>query len=122
MREPMHKQASGKKYWLFLFIFFVVIFEGCYYAVRFNNIGIEKYLSGDIEGAIEDYNRAIKIDSNYAPAYYNRGIAFLELGDPFNAVKDFTKAIEINPDYALAYYNRGIIYEELGDSNKALMD
>ena len=122
MREPMHKQASGMKCWLFLLVLFVVIFQGCYSAVRLNNRGIEKFRSGDLDGALEDYNRAIKINPGYAPAYYNRGIAYEDLGDYGNALMDYTKAIEINPYYVDAYNNRGCLLVEEGDYERAIKD
>ena len=32
-----------------------------------------KYNRGDYTGAIADYDKAIELDPNYAPAYHNRG-------------------------------------------------
>ena len=122
MRESMHKLVSGIKCWLFLLILFVVIFQGCHYAVKFNNSGIEKYHSGDIDGALEDYNRAIEINPKYASAYYNRGIAYEDLGDSGNALMDYSKAIEIDPDYVDAYINRGCLLVEEGDFEEAIKD
>jgi tetratricopeptide (TPR) repeat protein len=122
MREPMHKLASGMKCWLFLLILFVVIFQGCYSAVRLYNKGNEKFRSGNLDGAIEDYNQAIEINPGYASAYYNRGIAYEDLGDSGNALMDYTKAIEINPDYVDAYINRGSLLLEEGDFEGAIKD
>ncbi len=35
--------------------------------------GNEKANSGDLQGAIEDYNKAIELNPKHAEAYYNRG-------------------------------------------------
>jgi tetratricopeptide (TPR) repeat protein len=74
------------------------------------------------KNAIGEYNRAIEIDPDYAPAYYNRGLAYAELGDTSKAIEDWTKAIEIDPDYADAYKSRGDVYRLLDEYERALAD
>tara|TARA_Y100000590_G_scaffold370707_1_gene432700 strand:- start:2953 stop:5133 length:2181 start_codon:yes stop_codon:yes gene_type:complete len=66
-----------------------------------------------IEEAIENWNKAIKINGNYIDAYYNRGNAFFELKKFDLAIESFDKAIQIKPDYAEAYNNRGNALHEL---------
>jgi len=78
--------------------------------------GVEKANSGDYQGAIEDYNKAIEINPNKAEAYVNRAFAKGELGDFRGAIEDCNKAIELNPKYAEAFYNRGFAKGELGYS------
>ena len=63
---------------------------------------------GDNEGAIEDYNQAIKYKSNYAVPYYNRGIVRDDLKQYEEAIADYTQAIKYKPKYANAYYNRAV--------------
>ena len=81
-----------------------------------------KYDLGDYEGAVQDCNKAIELDPDYASAYYNRGIAKYGLGDYEGAVQDYSKAIELNPDYANAYYNRAYAKDNLGDYEGAVQD
>ena len=82
----------------------------------------EKLKLEDYEGAIADYDKAIKIDLNHAPAYHNRGIAKDELKDYIGAIADYDKAIEIEPKYALAYSNRGLTKYKLEDYKGAIAD
>ena len=43
--------------------------------------GVSKDELKDFDGAFKDFNKAIELDSSYAPAYYNRGISKYELKD-----------------------------------------
>jgi tetratricopeptide (TPR) repeat protein len=84
--------------------------------------GEEKYIKGDLQGAIKDFSQAIVLNPNYAEAYDGRGKARYRLGDNKGAVADLNEALRINPNYAEAYINRGNARDELGDSQGALAD
>jgi tetratricopeptide (TPR) repeat protein len=80
-----------------------------------------------IDKAIENYSRAIKLNPNYTDAYKNRGIAYREKGKYNRAITDFSTAIDLKPDDAEIYKSRGGAYGNKGnyecaiaDSNKAI--
>jgi len=64
--------------------------------------------------AIDEYNKAIKLDPNFFKAYINRARAFAYYGDKKAAEADLNKAIEIDPQNYEPYYIRGLIYKEWG--------
>ena len=79
-------------------------------------------VSGKLESAIGDYNKAIELTSNYPNLYNNRGSAKSELGRYEEAITDFDKAIRLNPDLSIAYSNRGSAKSELGRYEETITD
>jgi Tfp pilus assembly protein PilF/S1-C subfamily serine protease len=84
--------------------------------------GLRKVASGNRQGAIADYNEAIRIDPNYADPYYNRGMEKVLLGDKQGAIADYNEVIRINPNIAEVYHMRGTAKYVLGDERSAIDD
>ena len=77
---------------------------------------------GDLDKAIQNYDKAIELKPDFFGAYNSRGIAYRRKGDLDKAIQNYGKAIELKPDFTDAYYNRGIAYVEKGDFDKAIQD
>ena len=77
---------------------------------------------GKYKETIQDFDRAIELDLNFATAYTNRGNAKLNLGEYEGAIEDYDRAIELDPKYALAYTNRGAMKYYLGENEGAIED
>jgi tetratricopeptide (TPR) repeat protein len=56
---------------------------------------------GDVAGAFEDYDTAIRLNPSYAHAYRSRGILRNSEGDKAGARNDFDAALRLSPDLAL---------------------
>ncbi|MFM2433260.1 MAG: repeat-containing protein YrrB, partial [Cyanobacteriota bacterium] len=65
------------------------------YATAYNGRGNARFALGDNNGAIADYDQAIKLKPDNAEAYYNRGIARSALGDKKGAVNDYQQAADL---------------------------
>lgn len=102
--------------------------------IRLNpRIGVAYFLRGecklimsDVDGALPDYDKALKLSPPNATGlekvYNSRGVARQLKGDNINALFDFTKAISINPNYTPPYNGRGVMLEKLGKIDLALAD
>ncbi len=76
----------------------------------------------DWDGAIGQFNEALRLDPKFAEALKNRGAAYLGMQDYNRAIADYNKAIELEPKYAEHYYNRGASYLGTQDYNQAIAD
>jgi tetratricopeptide (TPR) repeat protein len=83
---------------------------------------MQKLRTGDLSGALKDYNTAIAQNPKDADSYINRGITHNELDQNPQAIADYTKALELEPDQVLAYYNRANAYQQLKQYKAAIAD
>ena len=90
------------------------------FAYNFRGLGYAE--KGNYRLAMEDYNVALKIDSQYGEALNNRANAYGMIGQNDLALQDFKQIITINPKFADAYYNRGNLYLTISDLDKAIND
>lgn len=72
--------------------------------------------------ALEDYEKAIKLNYKSENAFLGRSCAFLRLGDYRNSIKHLTQILKLNPRNALAYYHRGFSLFHSGDERGAKKD
>jgi tetratricopeptide (TPR) repeat protein len=92
-------------------------------AITSFNAGNQKFQNGNINAAITEYNKAIRLKPDYYKAYNNLGILYASaLGNYTEAIRNFNKAIEIRPDYADAWLGRGTSRYNLHDYQGACED
>jgi tetratricopeptide (TPR) repeat protein len=71
-------------------------------------VASESYEAGNYQQAAVNYDKAIKINPQYAEAYNNRGnLRYHHLNNPAGALADYDKAITLRPNGTLTYVNRG---------------
>ena len=84
--------------------------------------GLVFALLNNFADAIDDFSKAIELDSQYAAAYVMRGNMKDEWGRSAEALADFDQALSINPADGSAYFNRGITRKNSGDIAGACAD
>lgn len=72
--------------------------------------------------ALDNYNKAIALDSTDGEFFVNRGATLFRLGNIEKAIEDLNTGIRIKPDHAVGYFNRSIMYHAIGRVDLALDD
>jgi Tfp pilus assembly protein PilF len=90
-------------------------------AIAYNNRAIQKVENGDQEGALLDYNDAIRSDSAYQVAYENRANLFANLNRFEEALMDYEKSLQLKPTQKV-YQNRATLYLKNKDYKAAIED
>ena len=73
--------------------------------------GNEHYSQGEYEQAIDEYQRVVQINPNYALAYYNLGETYRLKGKLDDAIVFFQKGVEIDPNNLLGLFLLGACYK-----------
>jgi tetratricopeptide (TPR) repeat protein len=111
---------------LFIVVFYVC---GCANsAIGHMQSGITFYQQKQYKGALEQFDRAVQIDSDMPEIYFHRGNLYCDWEKQYDkAIADYNKAVALKPDYLQVYINRANIYklqakydEAIADYNKAV--
>lgn len=86
----------------------------------YNNLGSLLKATGDLPGAKNAYETALKIDDSFVIGYYNLGMVCKAMGLLVEAIEAYNCAIYLNPDYAEAYQNLGVVLLKAGDVENSL--
>jgi tetratricopeptide (TPR) repeat protein len=83
-----------------------------------------KEMTGDYQGAIDDYSKAIDLrsDDNDFNAYSNRGHARFMMKDSKGAITDLQKALELNVLAPMTYRNRALLFLQIRNFPMACLD
>ena len=77
-------------------------------ARRYVERGDVYYLLNDMHRAVEDYGRAIKLDTGNDEAYFGRGMALARMGLVDEGIADLSVYIQRHPNSSVAYTKRGV--------------
>ena len=116
------------RYWLLIFVLFIT---SCNYkkdqkeqpeynASHYYNAGVLCDYNGDHKEALNNYNKAIALDSTISNYYLNRGATIQQVyNDMDKALEDYRKAIQLDAHNAIAYYNIGCVLSDQGNDQDA---
>jgi tetratricopeptide (TPR) repeat protein len=126
--DPIRRQALVKrKLYIGIVLLLMIVFIGC------SNYGRTEYEDAILDGvahlntqkpekALQDFNRAISIDSNIVDGYIGRGNSLNTLGRHEEAIKDYNMALTFDDTVANVYVNRAVAYSHLEEYEKAIAD
>ncbi len=85
------------------------------------NISADKlYQYGDIDGAIDEFKRALAVDPQNVNVQNSLGVCYGVQGKLDLAIDAFETAIRLDPEDVMATYNLGLAHLKQGDREKAL--
>ena len=82
--------------------------------------GKMKYELGDFNGAVEDYDMAVKLKPLEEKYQYYRFIALNDSGHFREALKAVDRLIEINPSFYGYYFYKGRLFQEMNQHDSAI--
>jgi tetratricopeptide (TPR) repeat protein len=97
--------------------------------VSLNNSGVKKMNSGNLKGAVRDFNEALKIQPDYSVGYRNKFITYYKMKNYKSMIDDFEALQEMNyfePNSVYmsqigdAYVHQGLTRQKAGDLPGAL--
>mgnify|MGYP001799990312 FL=1 len=83
--------------------------------------GLAQARAGNLEAAVEFYEKAVQTKPDVHEYWFNRGLTLFHLGRLEDAIASYDKAIEINGDFYKGWYNRGRALGELGYLEDAII-
>ncbi len=85
-----------------------------YDPIMYYNLGVLNHKLNNLDGAIDSYRKAIKIDAGYEDAFYGLGIAYQQKGDNLGAIDMYRKILQMNPKNVAVLNNAAILLEQVG--------
>ena len=83
-------------------------------------IAVQKKQSGQLEAAIEYYQKALQLKPDYAEVHFNLGNVLEQKGKLVEAIEAYQKALQRKPDYAEAHSNLGNVLKKQGKLQAAI--
>ena len=83
--------------------------------------GLAQARAGNLEAAVELYEKAVQTKPDIHEYWFNRGLTLFHLGDLEGAIASYDQAIEIKNDFYKGWYNRGRALGELGFLEDAII-
>lgn len=88
----------------------------------YRRLGHAYAAKGDINRAIEYYNKVLDVEPNNTGTLYNRASLYLGLHKHDQALSDLNRILRFQPTWGWALRDRGRVYMALGEFQKALDD
>ncbi|MFT5522666.1 MAG: tetratricopeptide (TPR) repeat protein [Pirellulaceae bacterium] len=75
------------------------------------NLGVALGNCKRLDESVQQYQRAIELDSKHAKSHYNLGLIFAGQGEVERAIQHYNLALASRPSFADAMYNLSLLYE-----------
>ncbi|ACB86467.1 tetratricopeptide repeat protein [Natranaerobius thermophilus] len=82
------------------------------FAPAYNKLGVVKARQGELDSALECFNKAAELWPEFSAPYSNVGNVYMEKGDDITAEKYYKHALSINEQNRIPYNNLARIYKK----------
>jgi len=89
-------------------------------AVSLNISGDKLYQKGDINGAINEFKTALRLDPSNVNVHNSLGVCYGIVGNFEDAKLEFEETIRLDPEETMAVYNLGLVHLLSDNKEKAL--
>jgi Flp pilus assembly protein TadD len=89
-------------------------------AKRENQAGLAHLAGGELDSAVQAFERALTADNGFGPAHNNLGKAYFLKGDLYKAAWEFEYARKLLPRSPQPCNNLGIVFEQNREWDKAV--
>ena len=84
------------------------------------NDGNRSYKRGDLDGAIESYQKVLDFDDSFYQAHYQIGVIEAKMGNRSRAIEHYESSLSINPDFYKGWFALGLSKKSNGDNMGAI--
>ncbi|MBD3245793.1 MAG: tetratricopeptide repeat protein [Candidatus Omnitrophica bacterium] len=88
-------------------------------ARQYREAGYRHQSAGDLQRALQYYQKAVQMDPTYAEVVNDLGVVYEAMGDLGRAEELYKKTLTIDSSYLPAYTNLAFLYEKKGDVTEA---
>jgi tetratricopeptide (TPR) repeat protein len=92
------------------------------YAYPYNGRGVVFWQQKNYDRALQEFDKAIKIDKKYVDPIVNKAQVLADKKDFTGSMQLFDKALKLNPKSAVTYYNRGTVQDLQRKRDAAIAD
>jgi len=68
-------------------------------------LGVSRYKNGEVDAAMDAFERAARLDRNNPDAHNDLGLCYVKKGQWREAIKEYQEALRIAPSHSDAHYN-----------------
>lgn len=84
------------------------------------NRGNERGKRGDLDAALDDFNKVVALTPASFHGYFGRGVIYLQGGQFASALDEFNQVLRMKPEFGPAMYRKGLALENMGLKEAAL--
>ncbi len=81
------------------------------HVTEFDKLGRAYFLTGRYEEAIEEYKKAVKIDSDYRDAHVGLAATYAVLGREEEARTEVSEILRIEPSFSIKKYEKFMFFQ-----------